>query len=220
MPENSFCQQSLLRFLWKKFKMKKLLFAFSVLIICACNSSDKKTGVAGSDDSLKQRLAEFLKATDDMDLEKSMDYIYPKMFTIVPREELVKAMKEGFENENVQVELDAVRIDTIYPVFEMSKGKYAKVKYAMTMLMNFKTSSDNDDTTSNDMIFKTLAQKYGEEHVSWEKPGVVKINITSPMVAAKDEFAKEWSFVNLEPEDPISKKLFSQEIMDKLATYN
>lgn len=40
------------------------------------------------------------------------------------------------------------------------------------------------------------------------------------MVAIKDEYAKEWSFVELKEDDPMTEKLFTKELLAKLATYN
>lgn len=203
--------------------MKKLFFILSVLIFCACGSSKKKADSTGEGATLEQRLADFMKANDKMDFEKVMDYTYPKLFTLAPRAQLVKAMKDAFNNEEVKVELDSLRIDTVFSVFKIGDGSYAKVRYTMNMLMDFgvaKDSSGSDDKKS-DYILQSITAKYGAENVSAdEKTGVITIRNTSDMVAVKDEYAKEWSFVNLNKEDPMINKLFSKEVLDKLDTYN
>ena len=148
--------------------MKKLFFAFIVLIFCACGSSKKKVTDTGNgkEAPLEQRLADFMKVNDEMDFEKVMDYTYPKLFTLAPREQLVKVMKDAFSSEEVKIELDSMRVDTVFAVFKIGDGSYAKVRYSMNM------------------------------------------------------YAKEWSFVNLNKEDPMINKLFSKEVLDKLDTYN
>ena len=203
--------------------MKKLVFVLSVLIFCACGSTKKKVPSTNEGTTLEQRLADFMKANDKMDFEKVMDYTYPKLFTLAPRTQLVKAMKDAFNNEEVKVELDSLRIDTVFAVFKIGDGSYAKVRYTMNMLMDFsvaKDSSDSDDKKS-DYILQSITAKYGAENVSAdEKTGIIKIRNTSDMVAIKDEYAKEWSFVNLNKEEPMINKLFSKEVLDKLDTYN
>lgn len=203
--------------------MKKLVFVLSVLIFCACDSTKKKVPSTNEGTTLEQRLADFMKANDKMDFEKVMDYTYPKLFTLAPRTQLVKAMKDAFNNEEVKVELDSLRIDTVFAVFKIGDGSYAKVRYTMNMLMDFsvaKDSSDSDDKKS-DYILQSITAKYGAENVSAdEKTGIIKIRNTSDMVAIKDEYAKEWSFVNLNKEEPMINKLFSKEVLDKLDTYN
>ncbi len=204
--------------------MKKLLFSFAVLAFCACNSSKKKTESPVGNSSLEQRLAEYMKLNDDMNLDKIMDYIYPKLFTIAPRHEILKAMKDGFNNEEVKVELDSMKIDRLYPVFEMNKDSFAKITYSMVMLMNFATQKDSTDESNggsqNEFIMESMAANYGKENVSYnEKTGAIKIRQISSMVAVKDGYAKEWSFVSLKEDDPMINKLFSKEVLEKLATY-
>ena len=201
--------------------MKKLFLALALLILVACGSSKKKTTgtreVAGA--PLEQRLADFMKVNEVMDFEKVMDYTYPKLFTLAPRTQLIKAMTDAFSNEEVKIELDSMRIDTVFAVFNMSNGSYAKVKYSMNMLMSFKDSTDTEDS-ENDLVLQSIAAEYGSENVSKDrKTGVITIRNTSYMVAIKDEYAKEWSFVNLNREDPMINKLFSKEVLDKLDTY-
>jgi hypothetical protein len=221
--------------------MKKIVFAFTIFLFCACSSSKKKTADTGSDNALEQRLAEFMKVNDEMNLDKVMEYIYPKLFTLVARPDLEKAMKLGVDNEKVKIEMDSLKVDTLYPVFQMGKASYAKIKYSMIMLMDFHTPDDSVATQSppskntginhsigddaypapqKTLMVSLLAQQYGPLNVSLDnKTGLIKVRTINPIVAVKDEFAKEWCFVNLKEEDPFIKKLFSPEVLDKLATY-
>ena len=221
--------------------MRKIVFAFTVFLFCACSSSKKKTPGTGSDKALEQRLAEFLKVNDEMNLDKVMDYIYPKLFTIVDRADVKKAMKLGTDNEKVKIEIDSLKVDSLYPVFQMGKASYAKIRYSMIMLMDFHTPDDSvvkqnppSKNTGTEhpigldaypapqktLIVSLLAQQYGKMNVSLDnKTGLIRVRTSNPMVAVKDEYAKEWCFVNLKEEDPFNKKIFSTEVLDKLATY-
>lgn len=199
--------------------MKKLLFALLTLIFFACNSSQKQTNDNASEAALDKRLSEFMKANDDMNLEKVIDYTYPKLFEIVPRKDLLKAMEDGFDNEEVKVQLDSLKVDSLYPIFNIGKDSYAKVQYSMLMLMNY-NPGDSTNNEENDRILQSLAAAYGEEKVSLDAAtGTIRIHVSSPMVAIVDKYAKEWSFVNLKENDPMTDKLFSKELLEKLATY-
>lgn len=89
------------------------------------------------------------------------------------------------------------------------------------MLMDFKLKKDTGDASQADFTKEMLASQYGEENVSLDKTtGIIRIRQTSDMVAVKDEYAKEWCFVNLKENDPMTDKLFSKEVQDKLATYH
>jgi hypothetical protein len=201
--------------------MKTFLFACTVLIFCACGS--KKTTGKETDTGLSQRLEEFMKANDEMNLEKVLDYTYPKLFDIAPRAEVLKVMQETFDSDQVKVQLDSVKVDSLYPVFQLGKGSYAKVKYSMVMLMNFNVSKDIAKAVSkeqNEAIRQGLSQQYGEENVRMDEKGIIHIRVQSPMVAIKDELSKDWTFVNLKEGDELTNKLISKEVLEKLATYN
>jgi hypothetical protein len=208
--------------------MKKLLFALSVLVFIGCKSSEKKVEKSSENltesSSLEQRLAEYMKLNDEMKLEELMDYIYPKLFSIAPKEQLIKAMKDGFDTDEMTIDLDSLKIEKIYPVFEMGKGSFAKVDYSMVMVMKFKTEADSTDKASHlekmGTIAETMKGQYGSENVKVDDTGVIRIWQKSKLVAAKDEYAKDWSFVSLKEEDPTMNKLFSKEVLDKLISSN
>jgi hypothetical protein len=206
--------------------MKQIWIVFAVLFMVACKSSDKKKTEAGTETaettaSLEQRLSEYMEVNDKMDVEKILDYVYPKLFDIAPRAQLAQAMRDGFNNEEVKVEMDSVKVVKVHPVFEEGNGSYAKVDYSMVMIMSFaKESTEGNSDETNEAIRATMAEKFGDENVSLDKTtGDIRIRKTSPMVAAKDEHSKEWTFVELKEGDATLNKLFSKEILDKLATY-
>ncbi len=203
--------------------MKNILIALSILVFCACGSSKKKVETAHNGSSMEQRLTEFMTLNEEMNLEKIMDYVYPKLFTIVSRKDLLQAMKDGFNSEEVKIDIDSMKLDKIYPTFEMDNASYAKINYSMVMLMNFnqtKDTTDKVDPEQNEFMRKTMAAEYGEENVSVdETTGVIKIKASSIMVAVKEQSDKEWYFVNLKEEDPMMTKIFSKEVIEKIGTY-
>ena len=203
--------------------MKKVLVVLSILTLCACGSSKKKVESTDNSSSMEQRLTEYSKLNEEMNLEKIMDYVYPKLFTIVPRNELLQAMKDGFNSEEVKVNIDSMKVDKIHPAFEMDKVSYAKINYSMVMLMDFKNTKDNvteSDDEQSEFMRKTMAAQYGEENVSVdEATGIIKIRANSSMVAVKEQSDKLWYFVNMKEDDPMATKLFSKEVIDKIGTY-
>jgi hypothetical protein len=201
--------------------MRRVLVAYTILILCGCGSK-KKVNTDTADRELRKRIEDYMRVNDDGDLEKVMDYTYPKLFTIVPRSEMIKILRSSFDNEEVKVTLDSMRIDTIFPVFQSGTGNYAKVKYSMLMLMDFKRSNDSTgiDDGSLETIRQGFSEQYGEENIRVDEKGVMRISVKgSPMVAAKDEHSKDWTFANLK-EDKLNAKLFSKEVLDKLKAYH
>ena len=206
--------------------MKKLFVVVSILTLSACGSSKKKadpSSSSGDSSSMEQRVAAFMKLNEEMKFEEIMEYIYPKVFTIEPKEELLKAMKEGFDSDEVKIDIDSMKVDKIHPVFEMDNASYAKIDFSMQMQMDFTNSQDSAasaDTEQSEFMRKTMAAQYGEENVSVdEATGNLIIRVSSIMVAVKEKSDKDWYFVNLKADDPMMTKIFSKEVIDKIGTY-
>jgi len=194
--------------------MKKILLFLSLFFIQFSFSAQKDT-------TLERRLAEFMQVNDLMHLDKVLDYTYGKLFTIVPRKQMLEVLQNTFDNEEMSITLDSLRVDAIYPVFKLENGSYAKVIYSFNMFMAFKdTMTTEEKKERDDAMVAALGAQYGEDKVSVDPAtGNLKIQITSPMVAVKDQYAKEWSFANLKENDPLTDRLFSKEVQKKLATY-
>jgi len=177
------------------------------------------------DSSLERRLAEFMHVNDEMELDKILDYTYPKLYTIVPRDQMLEVLQNTFENENMSIHLDSLQINTIHPVFKLENGSYAKVIYSMNMFMAFKNDREDSLTDEkrkerDDFMLSSFSEQYGAGNVSIDPAsGYLKIKIVSPMVAVKDEYAIQWCFVNFKENDPITHRLFSKEVLKKLAAY-
>jgi len=201
--------------------MKKFIWVIAILVLCACGSSkNKKAESKTSNASLEQRLQEYRKLNEELNIDKLMDYIYPKLFTLAPREDMVKGMKDFFASDEIKVVIDSLTIDRIHPVFQIGDGSYAKVEYSMVMRMDMSPKDTVEDEGQNEMIVQTMRAQYGEENVDIDKAtGMIRIRTVNPMVAVKDEYAKEWSFVSLKEDDPMINQLFSKEVLDKLKTY-
>jgi hypothetical protein len=202
--------------------MRSFIYSCTLLVLCSCNT--KKTPEKDTVDAgLRQRLEEFMRVNDEMDLEKVMDYTYPRLFNLAPREEMISILRSSFENEDVKITLDSMRIDTIFPVFQSGKGRYAKVKYSMLMLMDYKSTKDSagKDNGSLEAIRLGFSDQHGEENVRVDEKGILRVHVKgSPMVAARDEHSKEWTFANLKEDQAITSKLFSKEVLDKLKSYD
>jgi hypothetical protein len=178
-------------------------------------------GSAQQDTALVSRLNEMLKVTQVKDFEKVMDYTYPRLFTIVPKDRLLTAMKNSFESEDFNIELDSVRILKIYPIFMIRDTSYVKVRHSMLMKMKYTEPYDSTQKEQLEFMVSLMSQKYGEGRVRFDViANSLNIFMTPDMVGIKEGSSK-WNFVNLDEDNPqMLKMLFSKEVLDKLKEYN
>ena len=194
--------------------MKKLFLALLVngLAVFA-NAQD--------DTSLVNRINAMLSFTQVKDLEKVVEYTYPKLFTIVPKESLIAAMKTAFESEDFIIELDSIKILKIFPIFKINDTSYVKVKHTMLMKMKYIEPYDSTQKEQKEFMVSLMSQKFGEGNVRFDPvANSVNIFMTPDMVGIKDKSSK-WTFANLNEDNPqMLNMLFSKQVLDKLKEYN
>ncbi len=194
--------------------MKKTLLLLTFLTVSLFSFSQ--------DAALTARLNSFIKANDDMDLDLILDFTYPKVFTIAPREKLKEALEEGFNSEDVKVTLDSMQILKVFPAFTIGEGTFAKVKYSFNMFMTFKESENKENQQEeNEFMLSMMSETYGKDNVSFDPVlKAIKIKVNSEMAAIKDEHTKEWCFMDLINNKAMNEIMLDKTILDKLATYN
>ena len=175
---------------------------------------------AQQDTSLVSRVNEMLKLTQSKDIEKVMDYTYPKLFTIAPRETLITAMKSAYDTEEFTIEFDSVKIHTLFPVFVINDTSYVKVKHTMLMKMKYKEPYDTADKESREFMISLMQEKFGKGNVRFDLvANSLNIFMIPDMVGIKTK-TSNWTFANLDDDNPaMLNMLFSKQVLDKLGKF-
>ena len=175
---------------------------------------------AQQDTSLVSRVNEMLKLTQSKDIEKVMDYTYPKLFTIVPKETLITAMKSAYDTEEFTIEFDSVKIHTLFPVFVINDTSYVKVKHTMLMKMKYKEPYDTADKESREFMISLMQEKFGKGNVRFDLvANSLNIFMIPDMVGIKTK-TSNWTFANLDDDNPaMLNMLFSKQVLDKLGKF-
>jgi len=175
---------------------------------------------AQQDTSLVNRVNKMLKLTQLKDLEKVMDFTYPKLFTIAPREALIEVMKNTYETDDYIIELDSVNVVTIFPIFKINDTSYAKVKHTMLMKMKYKEPYDTADKESKELMVSLMQQKFGEGNVRFDPiANSMNIFMIPDMVGIKTR-SSNWTFANLNEDNPaMLNMLFSKQVLNKLKEF-
>jgi hypothetical protein len=175
-----------------------------------------KTQYTKDSTEMATRLETFMQNNRLMDIDKVLDYTYPKLFTIAPREQVKEAMENAFTNDELIISLDSIKVVKIYPVFSVNENRYAKITYSMIINMQPK----GKDSTTFDTYLEVMQSQYGEENVSIDKTGKgINIFQQVDMVAIKDELSPEWTFVNLKKDDPLMDMLFEKDLIARFYSY-
>ena len=195
--------------------MKKCLVSVLIGLFVVAGASGQ------SDKRLVERLDCMLVLTQVSDFDRILDFTYPKLFTIVPREAMLKALRESLDGDEFTTAFDSIRTVRVFPVFTVGNGSYAKITHTMQMIMSFKEALDTADIVGRSML-TMIKDDYGESNVYFDQSkNTIRVSMLSDLVAVKDEHAPEWSFVNYDDKEDteLARMLFSDEVLKKLRTF-
>lgn len=170
------------------------------------------------DSSFRPRLDSFLQLNHLQDLDRVLDYTYPKLFTIVPREQMLGIMKSTFDNEEMTVRMDSLKLIKTWPMLSTAEGSFVKMEYSMIMRMLFKQKDSTDTPEKMETVSSLLTMKYGAGNVRYDGllNQIIILN-KSPLLAIKDNHSPQWTFINYLKDDPLIDLLLSKDIIDKLS---
>ncbi len=195
--------------------MKKLAFLFLLGSLFSFSVNAQQ-----ADPAMKSRLDTFFRLNQALNFEKLMDYIYPKIFTIAPREQMIEIFKSTFAgDEEVKMEMDSLQYGSISPLAVVDKGSYHLISYSMLIRMKIKKDT-SDAADANTTMLNVLQSQYGSNNVRFDVPsGKFVIKVNTNMVAVKDEASPDWTFLNFEPDHPLAAQLLDAAVISKLKTF-
>jgi len=149
------------------------------------------------------------------DFESSLDFIYPKLFDIVPKVTMVGMLKQTFEDEEMNMSFGDNKILKIHDNYVKVDAKiHTLVDYSFMMNMELK----GEMIEVAEILTTSFEKLYGKENVIYNKEkNTFNINTQNQMVAIKEN--GEWFFLENKNEPAfkfILDKLLGAEVIEKL----
>lgn len=216
--------------------MKKI-FKYLLLAVMIFNTgvfakSTNNTDLAG----LEKTFEEYKKATLNNNIEKTLDYIYPTVFKVQPKEVLLASFKKAKESGKMP-KINSIDGVIKKPIKTYSKGKYTLIDYTIDLTMdltpNVKKENKQEYAKVQDMlnnpkklasyqafILQMFQASMGKDAKLKFQKDSLKLNIIkkSKMIAI-NENNSGWKFVELSPKtiDKL-KSLLPQDIVKNEAS--
>jgi hypothetical protein len=163
--------------------------------------------------AISKSFSSFLNQLKNRDIDKAVDNIYPKFFTVLPKDQMKMILNMTYNNPIMKVEIINYKVSQIGNI-ELVKGEYfSVVDYSTRIRCNAEGMQDEMRNSIKNM----LIQKYGKGSVVYY-PKEMAYYINAKMKAcavSKDQ--KIWKFVLIENEfKPRLTKVLPKKILDKL----
>jgi len=189
-------------------RTKSLLFLF-VLLSCLSFAQAK----ANPDDpAIRKSLTYFVNSIKTKQIDRAVSCIYPKFFTVVPKDQMTQILNMTYNNPFMKVEVQNLQIASVEKP-ELISGEYFSIaSYFLKLKCN--VSSMNDDMKKK--ISTVLTNKYGKNNVKYlASEGTYLINANMKACAVSKD-RKYWKFVILEREYKSQLvKVLPKKVLDK-----
>lgn len=172
------------------------------------------------DSALQSRLTDYLYMNQTLNFEDALDLVYPRVFALIPRNEMQTALQSVFESEDNRMGFDSMWVDTIYPPFIYEEREIVKIDYQATMFIEFLDENAFEDSTEIEQMVAIFEEDYGKGNVKYDKEtNKFLLRIASSVLGVKDDASPEWTFVSYEQKSPMVGILFGDKLIEKLALY-
>lgn len=191
------------------FKTKFLTFAFIIFSVISFGQTKSNT----DEQAIRKSVVYFANTIKYKKLDQTISSIYPKFFTVVPKDQVTQLLNMTYNNPFVKIDVLDMKFASVGTP-ELIDGEYfALTNYYLKLKAD--VSSMNDDMRKK--IGEMLIAKYGKENAKFNaKEGSYVIN--APMkavVVSKDK--KSWKLVLAEKEYKSQlTKILPKKILDQI----
>lgn len=187
--------------------MKQVFYFFTFLLIFAHPTFAQSVK---EHKEVKKAFSEYLKAFQQKDFEGILDLIYPKLYELVSREKMKKALTSSYTK---QIEFKNFKIKKVSKVIEHQSIKYASLECSGSMFVHL----SDEEMEGADMVVKYFKSSFGESKVKKDLKNqriIVETDILA--MAILDPAYTGWMFIQLDSKDhPLFAKVIPKEVIDK-----
>ena len=170
----------------------------------------------------------YFQALEEQDFDLALDFVYPMLFDLIPREFLQETLEEESSDGMNIIKLTAGKIQHVSNIIEDEHYFYTLVSFTYFMEIQ-EGDSDNWDEMEEDegdwgsegMNVDDFRRKFGVQNVFYDATKkIIRVKRTGKMIAiqSKDEFEDDgWKFIELKEDmNQMVNQLIPSGILSKL----
>ncbi len=191
--------------------MKKFLLTLLVAVTVLASAAQVKD----SDPQLIQRLNKYMQLSKDLKFDQLMDYTYPALFKIAPKEAILQSFEQAYNNEEMQIVIDSIAIQSIGPDFRQQEARFKKIDYFMSIRLRYKDTALLADADFKNRMLKGLEGGFPGKTINYnDKDHSFAVAGTEMMFAIKEAPVAAWMFIGYNKNPELIKALFPQAVID------
>lgn len=149
---------------------------------------------AQDQEAIKKEAQKYYDIMESQDLVKSLDLVYPKLYDIVPRQQMEEAFKGILNTGIFNLRLEDFKIIKISNTTEKDGVKYALVTYSQKISMQL---VEKMEQSVIDKMLVSFKENYGDKNVTYNAATTTfVINHPTSMFAINDpNYGSTWTFL-------------------------
>ncbi|WP_460220517.1 hypothetical protein [Psychroserpens sp. MEBiC05023] len=191
----------------------KYLLSLTIVLLLTLNSQ------AQSQKEITQHAETYYEFITKQNFDGVLDYMYPKVFDMAPRDMMKASMEQMFNAEGMKIEFLSNDVTSVTNNKEVEGITYAAIFYNSKMKMTFTSELDKPEEEQKgflDFMKTTMATQFGEDNVTSNvKTMSLVVNMDSSMFAIKDPQYDGWKFIG---NDDAMKQLVDTIVPENIRT--
>lgn len=193
-------------------------FPRSFLLAITCLTSISLTGQIQAHQEIQKRLDTYIDLTNRKDYSAAFDIMYPKMFSVVNKQDLIDMMNSA-TMDGLSFALSNRNVSSYSSPFKEGNETFVRIEYSADMAIKITEKGMYDSDIAAQAMLEGFKQTYGASSVNYDPTTkIYTINASKSMMAIQEE-GKDWYLIEINPDQmDLMKSLFSESVISKMVT--
>lgn len=163
---------------------------------------------------IEKDFTDYSKLMVERNVEKAIDYINPKLFTIISKKEMITLLESLFNIPELDIKLFMPKIESYGNLLKIEGVNYVKMQVITPIEMKLNSPEFTDEMIP--FYLTSMEQEFGKGNVTYdEKSKTFKISSSSPVIASSTDQNKNWKFITIDNEEMnlILEKIIPTEVL-------
>ncbi|MFC6860308.1 hypothetical protein [Zunongwangia atlantica] len=169
--------------------------------------------------NLNKDFVEYNNLILNQEFEKSMDYMLPDFFEIIPKNQMVTLMKQVYNNPDLEFKMDKPKDISYGEPKKINDNYYSEITYSYNIKMKFNNieegGNEEKKALTRNLTKLQLEKTFGSENVKFnEETEFYEIHSIKNAFGISENGMSDWKFVVVEPK----QKFILEKILPKVLT--
>jgi len=180
-----------------------------VLLLVYCSSKENLT------ERFKSDISDYCDAYNKGDWNKVVGMIYPKLYTVTSKEDMIKTMS-SLDSMGMKTTIRLESIDKTSEIVTQGEEKFCLVAYRTKL--NIAISNKIEDKIGE--LKEGLVNQFGKENLKFDgQKKTFEINALQAMIAISPKDKNDWKYIEHDSKQPdyITNLIIPKEVLEKFS---